>query len=431
MGHPRILLLDADYRASHYAALQQALDAEWLRPPWRERGGAPVPWQEADAYPAPWAELDEVPARQLDLVLVTSEWPPHVGAAVARYAREGVPVLQLADGIVEWRQVWENHGMWRGAPVYQPVLSHKIACLGRAQARLLESWGNLGKCEVTGSPRFDALLGRTARRRGPGEAFRFLVGTAQHPGFDDEQRAAARAGLEDLAHWFEKQDPRAVQPVWRLRGGMDALLGVRNDPTPELADLLPQVDAVITTPSTLALEGMLQGVPVALLDYTNSPPYLRGAWSFGCAAHLEAGLPGMLEPAPERMLFQDFVLHDELECRSAAAPRVAQLALEMAELGRRCRREGRAPEFPPRMLCDPQRGHHLPEEAHDLRVLYPQRDEPAGAMAELQTEVIQLRRLIAIERQRAARWARWGIGSQLLVGVRSALDRLRRLMRGR
>jgi hypothetical protein len=47
-------------------------------------------------------------------------------------------------------------------------------------------------------------------------------------------------------------------------------------------------------------------------------------------------------------------------------------------------------------------------------------------VAELRTEVIQLRRLLEIERQNAARWARWGIGSQLLVGARRALQRLMR-----
>lgn len=431
MGRPRILLLDADCRASHYAALQEVLDAEWLRPPWEEREGRPIPWQDAGELLAPWTQVDAVPARELDLVLVTSEWPPHIGAAVARYVRDGVPVLHLADGIVEWRQIWENPGMWSGAPVHQPVLAHKIACLGRAQARVLESWGNLGRCEIAGSPRLDALLGRRPRRREPGDAFRFLVCTAQLPGFSDEQRQAALAALKDLAHWFEKQDARAVEPVWRLQGGMDALLGVCNDATPALADLLLKVDAVVTTPSTLALEGMLQGVPVALLDYTNSPQYVRGAWSFTCSAHLDAGLASMMEAAPERMLFQDFVLHDELECRSAAAPRVARLAREMIEAGRRCRRDGSELELPPRVLPDPQHGRHPPEEAHDLRALYPRRNEPAGGVAELRTEVIQLRRLLEIERQSAARWARWGIGSQLLVGVRRALERLRGLMRGR
>jgi hypothetical protein len=394
VGRPRILLLDADRRATHYATLREAMEAEWFD--------------------------QAVRAEQLDLVLVTSEWPPHVGTAVASYVREGVPVLHLADGIVEWRQIWENPGMWSSLPIYQPVLAHKIACLGRAQARVLESWGNLGKCEVTGSPRLDPLLGREPRRRATGEPFRFLVGTAQSPGFTEEQRRCLLAGLVDLKGWFEKQDPRAVAPVWRLQGGMDEALGVRNDATaPGLADALARVDALVTTPSTLALEGMLQGVPVALLDYTNSPQYVRAAWSFSCAAHVEAGLAGMLEEDPQRMLFQAFVLHDELECHSPAAPRVARLAQEMIERGRRCRRDRAPLELPPRLLPDPQLGHHLPERAYDLAKLYPQRALPGGGVAELHAEVLQLRRLLEIERERY-----WG------VGLRARLGRLWWRLRG-
>lgn len=392
MGRPRILLLDADRRAAHYAALRGALEAEWL-----ERA---------------------LPGQAPDLVLVSSEWPPHVGTAVAGYVREGVPVLHLADGIVEWRQVWENPGMWASLPVYQPVLAHKIACLGRAQARVLESWGNLGKCEVTGSPRLDALLGRQPRRRAAGGPFRFLVGSAQSPGFSAEQRRVLLAGLADLKSWFEKQDPRAVEPVWRLQGGLDAALGVHSDES-ALADVLARVDALVTTPSTLALEGMLQGVPVALLDYTNSPQYVRAAWSFTCPAHVEAGLAEMLEEDPQRRLFQELVLHDELECHTPAAPRVARLALEMVEGGRRSRRDGTPLAFPPRLLPDPQHGHHLPERAYDPAALYPRRALPDGDAAALRAEVLQLRRLLAIERERY-----WG------AGLRARLGRLWWRLRG-
>ena len=44
--------------------------------------------------------------------------------------------------------------------IFQPVVGHKIACLGRSQARILESWGNVGKCEIVGAPRLDRLIGK-------------------------------------------------------------------------------------------------------------------------------------------------------------------------------------------------------------------------------------------------------------------------------
>ena len=42
----------------------------------------------------------------------------------------------------------------------KPLMGHKLACLGRAQARTVESWGGLGKCEIVGQPRFDEMMAR-------------------------------------------------------------------------------------------------------------------------------------------------------------------------------------------------------------------------------------------------------------------------------
>jgi hypothetical protein len=45
--------------------------------------------------------------------------------------------------------------------------------------------------------------------------------------------------------------------------------------------VLASVDAVISTPSTAMLEGMLQGLPVAVLDFHNRPHYVPAANSVG------------------------------------------------------------------------------------------------------------------------------------------------------
>ncbi len=71
-----------------------------------------------------------------------------------RAVERGIPTLILADGILEYRNTWEHPQLPAGS-LFQPVLGHKIACLGRSQARILESWHNGNRCEVTGSPRFD------------------------------------------------------------------------------------------------------------------------------------------------------------------------------------------------------------------------------------------------------------------------------------
>jgi hypothetical protein len=54
-----------------------------------------------------------------------------------------VPILILSDGILEYRNTWEHPDLAKGS-LFQPVIGHKLACIGRGQARILEGWGNEG-----------------------------------------------------------------------------------------------------------------------------------------------------------------------------------------------------------------------------------------------------------------------------------------------
>jgi len=66
-----------------------------------------------------------------------------------------VPILILADGVLEYRNTWQHEGLPKGS-MFQPVFGHKLACIGSGQARLIESWGNPGRCEVVGFPPLDS-----------------------------------------------------------------------------------------------------------------------------------------------------------------------------------------------------------------------------------------------------------------------------------
>jgi hypothetical protein len=288
------------------------------------------------------------------------------------YDERRVPILILADGILEYRNTWLHPELVPGS-LFQPVVGDKVACYGRSQARIIESWGNVGKCEVVGAPRLDQMLNRKPRTRAAGEPFRVLVATARTPGFTAGQTEAAERSLADLKEWLVAHERIAIggreiklEPVWRLTGGLDAALGIPDagnggEPRP-LAEVLPEVDAVITTPSTIILEAMMQGGPVAALDYTNSPAYVPTAWAISAPEHLDQVLPELIEPPPEKMLFQTTMLHDALECRSPAADRMIELAEAMITLAEKCRSQGRPLTLPRRILPDAQAAPHPPEE---------------------------------------------------------------------
>jgi hypothetical protein len=233
-----------------------------------------------------------------------------------------------------------------------------------------------------------------------------------------------------------------VEVVWRLTGGLAQELGVANTcrevGAADLATVLDRVDAAIVTPSTAVLECMLRQMPVALLDYTNRPLYVPAAWVISAPSHRDSVIPQLLDPPPARLLFQDAVLHDALECQTPAVPRAIRLIEEMVRVGRECRRAGRPLELPRRILADPQDGHQLPEEALSLRALHPTHEvfgdmDRAHLQAELGQTRLCLRRVEAENQQLVRRLMRTHVYERLeakpivgraLGGLRTVLSRL-------
>ncbi|MBF0494867.1 MAG: hypothetical protein HQL28_07070 [Candidatus Omnitrophica bacterium] len=191
---PKILLIDGDFRKEYYTDIHAAFDAEWI------------------SVNSP-AFLDK-DTGFIDLAMVSDERAiPYAAHTVAELKRRNIPTLHVSDGILEWRNVWENPmhkiGVSPAMPLFQPVLCHKIACIGRSQARILESWGNLGKCEVVGFPRFDKLLDRkknigTGKVLSGCKSLTFLVMTARTAAFTAEQIEIVKRSLIDLKTWFSK-----------------------------------------------------------------------------------------------------------------------------------------------------------------------------------------------------------------------------------
>ncbi|MFL6115157.1 MAG: hypothetical protein ACJ786_27985, partial [Catenulispora sp.] len=208
------------------------------------------------------------------------------------------------------------------------------------------------------------------------------------------------ADLRDRFAGHPEVGGKRLAVTWRLTGGLAEELGFANRcreiGVTDLATVLDGTDAAIVTPSTAVLECMLREIPVALLDYCNRPLYVPAGWVISARPHLENVVPQLVNPAPARLLFQNTVLHDSLECRTPAVPRAVRLIEEMVRIGRECRKSGRPLAFPRRILPDPQDGYHLPEE-FPLADLHPGHDvfrtEVERVQAELGQARIELHRL--------------------------------------
>jgi hypothetical protein len=365
-----------------------------LLAPWLDGVGAPV--DVVSDFDEDWTPSDEVA-----LVVTPCHYEVRDLILMARLMREGRVGVLIFLMIRRPPRSTPSKTLFPYTTLFQPVQGHKLACLGRSQARVVEGWGNVGRCEVVGLPRLDDWIGSRPRGRGPDDPFRILVATANQPGFTGSQRDAARRALCDLRDWCARHPVMGGSPVelvWRLSGGMDDALGIppelRSPRSQPLPVALGNVDALVTTPSTTQLEAMLQGLPVGLLDYTNSPHYVPAAWSVTAHSHLDDVLPELCDPPAAKRLFQDGILHDALECHSRARPRMLQLVEAMLLAVASARSRGKPPAFAPRILPDEHHGHEAPEKSYDLAELFPDHDAfRESDLARLRGEVARLRHL--------------------------------------
>lgn len=293
------------------------------------------------------------------------------------YEANRVPVLILADGILEYRNLFDHPDLADGC-IFQPTFGHKLACLGRGQIRVLESWGNVGKCESVGLPRLDVFLGQSPspiHKQGP---FRLLIATATTPAFTSAQRTVVLEALGQLKQKLEHNpwvNGRRLEVNWRLTDNLDFELDIAQPPArgprPTLSQAIDAADAVLTTPSTIYLEAALKKRPTALLDFHNVPHYVPSAWMINAPKHTNQTLSELANPPGPKMLYQEMVLADQLECQTPAAPRMIELIMQMVEAGQRCRAAQQPLTLPARILTDSMHGFSSVSPEFDLRQLYP------------------------------------------------------------
>lgn len=306
-----------------------------------------------------------------------------------------IPVLIMCDGILEYRNTWENPKIADGS-IYQTIFGHKIACIGRAQARTIESFGNAGLCEIIGHPKFDLSYDQACLPVQGSGPFRLLITTARTPAFNEQQHLQVVKGLSELKRRFERNQGvagRKVDIQWRLPSELlselELPLPKASYRLPSLGDAIEASDAIITTPSTVYLEGVIKRRPTAILDYTNSPSYVPSAWRITAAGHINPTLAELADPPVAKMLFQRTTLHDQIELGLNSKQRLFKLLREMMAAGEKASKQDRPIKLPHRMIADPLRGFAKIEDEFDMASLFP------GSSAFKRTNVIQLQQELA------------------------------------
>jgi len=290
--------------------------------------------------------------------------------------KRGIPSLSVMDGILEWRNIWENprYGVGGNSLNKQLIGTDKIACVGPMSARILESWGSLGKCELVGIPRLDKFINNQVQEKDhriEGNK-RLLIATAKKAAFTQRQMDEVLQGLKDLKQALTRMPEWKC--IWRLTSGLDKELEVKSDiedfTGADLYNVLTKVDAIITTPSTTILEAMAAGIPTVVLDYGNYPTYQYAAWKITCEKQIIPALEEIYEPSSKHLLYQEQILKDSLSAPGRASQRLAKLIEVMSHIGFE-RSSGKHISIPPTILESDSFNNVALCDNFDLTDLYP------------------------------------------------------------
>jgi hypothetical protein len=350
-------------RFHHYAAVVESPEIEWL-------GTIPAPFSAAT--------LDRVQG-----IIISDEWHAPTRVAIAECKKRGIPVFHVIDGILEWRNLFENPRSTEaknGSPLFQPVLADHTFCMGPVQKWQLEWLGN-ASIHATGLPRLDGMPVSNCRPRSVSNPPRLLVATANTPWFNTEQRQRFMAEFSRLVGLCLAETSGSTPDfrcIWRVAEVAASALGLVADSSGSAADALASCDALLTTPSTFAVEAMLMGVPTMLFDPFACPAFIPAAWNATSAETAFAQIPSLLRPLEARCRLQDSIRSLIAPTDRGATNRVRECILQVVRNGRVQPVEGSPAFSPASPLHDFNSKEHPPQfspaDVHGLLATLPALD---------------------------------------------------------
>lgn len=287
------------------------------------------------------AQLEDAHARIEDAsILVTVHSLVPAIARVCDCVRGRVPTLTIQDGVIEYR-----HCMYpaKGVSRYAPLRTDAIAAFGAQSHAMLRALGVAEtSIHITGNPRFDVY---GAAQPTQARAGSLLITSANRPTRQVSDAIRYYLLLQNLFAYLDAQsipfhlrlsrhtEPRKLSAIETVADQLDPLFVERyralGAQSRSLMEDLDRASAVITTPSTVALEAMIKGLPVALLEYDAETTMTPSVWKIRCADDVAFVVPQLLNPPALKLSLQDVYRAECLLQDGAASEHVAALILAM------------------------------------------------------------------------------------------------------
>lgn len=192
-----------------------------------------------------------------DVVLHTDSDPSNTHQLRQNADALGVPTAMQMDGVLEYANTFLNprfkHGLLRPAP------ADLVLASGAHDQAILESLGN--RAVASGLPRLDVFRERLRTTPSKLPPRGLMIATANNAWFTPGMRSRLLGTLHQLKYETQK---KRIPVRWRVSAKLADKLGVERD-TADLVHSLLQVQGVLTSASTLALEAMIAQRPTGIL----------------------------------------------------------------------------------------------------------------------------------------------------------------------
>lgn len=248
--------------------------------------------------------------------------------------------VTLQDGLIEYAHCCLKESTKHR---YRPIVTDFLLTFGERPKKIVLSRCQQAHVLATGSPRFDEYFQYQDKSVEIGNPV--LLTTANTPWFDSRSKKEfiklfikILGSLNELHIDFKLRLPDKVKKelIFKSPLAFNRMLrsrylkGLGNPETPLIDDVLNS-SAVITTPSTVALEAMILNRPVAIIRTGAFPLYLESAFELAGTDSIVPVLSTLTErhvDFDDRMAFQQIIKEENVIADGHASERVADIILK-------------------------------------------------------------------------------------------------------
>jgi len=237
--------------------------------------------------------------KKYDAVISTLAHNSYVNAIIMRANKHSIPTVLIVDGIFEWNNSFNNPYLNKiGVDLYRPNIHKYIYVVADDITRAFIGRGSAKVCAILNKRVWGGKIMEIKTFS------KVLITTANTPCFNNDEYLKLASLINMLVEYFKKNSIEFEVRIFDERL-LDLIpLGAPyNNTSGSFGDLIPDFSHVITTPSSIALEAMSNGLAVCQLIYRDTPLPFQSGWLFG-GIGVESFTASFLASAPERYKYQ-------------------------------------------------------------------------------------------------------------------------------